>query len=216
MDIENWITTVLERLKYEFKSKLLFVGLQGSYCRGEATKNSDIDLVVILDKLDFEDLKKYHNLIEQMPNKEKACGFISGKKEIENWSKSDLFQFFYETRNLYGELKNIITPPNKSDIKLAVKIGAQNLYHASVHSFIHSSNYPSDLVNLYKNATFIIQTKYFLKNNKYIPQRIELKKHLVGIEREILEVDKTKITNASSIEMQNLYEKIIKFSMNNI
>ena len=61
--------------------------MQGSYNRGEATPKSDIDLIVILETITFENLKTYKNIINSMPYKEKACGFISGKKEIQNWSK---------------------------------------------------------------------------------------------------------------------------------
>lgn len=47
-DIEKWLNTVIEKLKETFSKRLLFIGLQGSYNRGEATCESDIDLVVIL------------------------------------------------------------------------------------------------------------------------------------------------------------------------
>ena len=98
--IDEWLNLAIEKLQKSFKEKLLFVGLQGSYNRGEATPESDIDLVVILDKLSFEDLKEYRKIIDEMSNKELACGFISGKKELQNWSKCDLFQFFYDTKSL--------------------------------------------------------------------------------------------------------------------
>ena len=43
---------------------LLFVGLQGSYARGEATEASDIDVVVVLDELYFADLLKYRDMLD--------------------------------------------------------------------------------------------------------------------------------------------------------
>ena len=55
-DINNWLNIVLGELKDTFAENLLFVGLQGSYNRGEATDSSDIDLIVILENLTFEDL----------------------------------------------------------------------------------------------------------------------------------------------------------------
>ena len=84
--IDEWLNLAIEKLQKSFKEKLLFVGLQGSYNRGEATPESDIDLVVILDKLSFEDLKEYRKIINEMPNNELTCGFISGSVELENWS----------------------------------------------------------------------------------------------------------------------------------
>ncbi|MBQ7450832.1 nucleotidyltransferase domain-containing protein [bacterium] len=93
-NIDEWLNLAVKKLQRAFGKNLLFVGLQGSYNRGEATLNSDIDLVVILNNLTFADLKLYRSIIESMPQKDKACGFISGKKEIKKWSKTDLFFLF--------------------------------------------------------------------------------------------------------------------------
>ena len=62
-DINVWLDIIIKKLQNEFEQRLLFVGLQGSYNRGEATQNSDIDLVVILENLTFEDV--YYFLIFQ-------------------------------------------------------------------------------------------------------------------------------------------------------
>lgn len=58
-DIDIWMKAYLEDLKTLLGSRLLFVGLQGSYCRGEATDSSDIDAAVILDHVTPQDLKAY-------------------------------------------------------------------------------------------------------------------------------------------------------------
>jgi len=55
-------------LKKTFGDRIYFVGLQGSYGRGEATEASDIDLVVILDKLTVDDIKIYSNMIDTLPS----------------------------------------------------------------------------------------------------------------------------------------------------
>ena len=51
VNIEHYISTLLDLLRQQFGSRLLYLGLQGSYLRGEATENSDLDIVVILDSL---------------------------------------------------------------------------------------------------------------------------------------------------------------------
>ena len=50
LDINVWIQNFLQTLNNTFGARVWFVGLQGSYGRGEATENSDIDVVVILDE----------------------------------------------------------------------------------------------------------------------------------------------------------------------
>ena len=81
-DINSWCELFAGKAQKTFGEKLLFIGLQGSYKRGEADDNSDIDIVVILKDLKITDLDKYKSIINSMPNKEKACGFIGGENEV--------------------------------------------------------------------------------------------------------------------------------------
>ena len=217
-DINVWLDIVIKKLQKEFEQRLLFVGLQGGYNRGEATQSSDIDLVVILDNLSFEDLKKYHLIIDSMPDKDKSCGFISGIEELQNWSKSDLFQFFYDTKSLIGNLQDLIQAPTIEDAKQAIKISSENLYHTTVHSFIHSNNRAEDLKNLYKSTFFILQAKYFIETKKYIPTKMELLELLNGIDRDILNIciNRNNINDNEPIELENLYKMLIQWSSDNI
>ena len=217
-DINVWLDIIIKKLQNEFEQRLLFVGLQGRYNRGEATPNSDIDIVVILDSLSFEDLKKYHLIIDSMADKDKACGFISGREELQNWSKSDLFQFFYDTKSLIGNLQDLIQAPTIEDAKQAIKISSENLYHTSVHSFIHSNNRTEDLKNLYKGGFFVLQAKYFIETKKYIPTKMELLELLNGIDRDILNIciNRNNINEKATIELENLYKMLIQWSSDNI
>lgn len=216
--INNWLNTALEKLQEKFAENLLFVGLQGSHNRGEATETSDIDLVVILEKLTFNDLKAYRLIIDNMPSKEKACGFISGKDELQNWSKTDMFQFYYDTKSLYGNLGDIIQPPTIDAIKQSIKISSENLYHSAVHSFVHSNNYLEDLKNLYKMTFFILQAKYFVETNQYIPTKKQLVEYLNGTEKEILNIciNNKNIDNNNQAEIETLYWNLINWCSDNI
>ena len=211
-DIDEWLNIVINKLKEAFKENLLFVGLQGSYNRGEATPESDIDLVVILDNMTFEDLKIYRSIIDNMPQKNKACGFISGKNEIQKWSKPDLFQFFYDTKSLFGNLEDIIQSPSITDIKKSIKTSYENLYHSATHSFVHSDDYIMDIHNLSKMACFILQAKYFVETNNYIPTRKQLLECLSGIDKEILDI----CINKETLDIENFYNKLITWCSNNI
>ena len=217
-DVDIWLDTTIEKLQEKFSQNLLFVGLQGSYNRGEATDSSDIDLIVILENLTFEDLKIYRLIIDSLPHKEKACGFISGKNELQKWSKADMFQFYYDTKSLYGKLEDIIQPPSLDEIKQSIKISSENLYHATVHSFVHSNDYVEDLQNLYKMTFFIFQAKYFVQTNNYIPTKKQLVEQLNETEKEILNIciNKENILNYSQSEMETLYCKLIEWCSSNI
>jgi predicted nucleotidyltransferase len=104
IDITTWIPTFLQALKRTFGDRVYFIGLQGSYGRGEATDASDIDMVVILDKLSVSDIHSYNAMLDTLAHRELICGFLSGKKEILAWEPSDLFQFYYDTKPIKGSL----------------------------------------------------------------------------------------------------------------
>ena len=87
IDVYSWMNELVKALEFKFADRLWFVGLQGSYARGEATDKSDIDAVVILDEVTVSDIESYSKILDTLPYRELACGFFSGKDEIFNWMK---------------------------------------------------------------------------------------------------------------------------------
>jgi predicted nucleotidyltransferase len=186
LDIDTWMQAHLEKLKSQFGARLQFVGLQGSYGRGEATENSDIDAVVILDRVEPADLQAYSALLDTLPHREQACGFISGRQELINWERSDLFQFYYDTTPLFGSIDFVLPQITQEDIRRAVRIGACNLYHACGHNIVHERD-TRTLIGLYKTAAFTVQAVYTLQTGTYIKHKTELIPLLAPQEREILQ-----------------------------
>ena len=97
IDISAWTDKFLQVLTQNFGERIWFVGLQGSYARGETTETSDIDMVVILDEVSVLDIQKYNAMLDTLSNREQICGFLSGKQELLHWEPSDLFQFYNYT-----------------------------------------------------------------------------------------------------------------------
>ena len=75
IDINVWMNDFLQKLNNVFDNRIWFVGLQGSYGRGEATASSDIDVVVIFDELNASDIKAYNEMLDTLPHRELICGF---------------------------------------------------------------------------------------------------------------------------------------------
>ncbi|MBC3889585.1 nucleotidyltransferase domain-containing protein [Acetobacterium paludosum] len=186
IDIDTWIQQCLSKLKDLFGFRLVFVGLQGSYGRGEEIDDSDIDVVVILDHADPEDLKAHGTMLDSLPNREKICGFISGLQELKNWERSDLFQFYYDTTPIYGNIDFIKELICEEDVRRAIRIGACNLYHMCGHNMVHERD--GELLRvLYKSATFTVQAISYLLTGTYRKRKTELLPVLRPPEREILE-----------------------------
>lgn len=173
IEIKTWIAEFTNKLERTFLGRVWFIGLQGSYGRDEATEASDIDVVVILDELRINDLKTYRDMLDTLPNRDLICGFISGKAELLNWAASDLFQFYYDTEPIKGNLDVLLEKIDKRSVRRAIKIGACNIYHACVHNFVHEKN-DDILRSLYKSAVFVIQAVWFYETGNYIKSKTEL------------------------------------------
>ena len=140
IDMTAWMKNFLQMLNETFANRVWFVGLQGSYGRGEATETSDIDIVVILDKLSASDIQKYNAMLDTLPNRELICGFVSGKDELLNWEPSDLFQFYYDTTPIKGSLDELLPVIDESAVDRAIQIGVCNIYHGCVHNMLHEKS----------------------------------------------------------------------------
>ena len=165
-DHRAWAKMLAEKALARFGARVWFMGLQGSVRRGAATESSDIDFVLILDRLDTADLSAYRELVRSMPDSEKACGFVSGRKELLAWPRADLFQFYHDTEALYGSLSEVGALLCPQDARGALHMGAANVYHAACHSFLFedvSANLPA----LYKAAFFVLQAQAFAASGVY-------------------------------------------------
>ncbi len=186
IDINVWMNEFLQKLNEVFDNRVWFVGLQGSYGRGEATDTSDIDVVVILDELNAQDIQAYHDMLDTLPHRELICGFVSGKGEILNWEPSDLFQFYHDTIAIKGSLDDLLPLIDNAAIDRAIKMGAGNIYHGCVHNMLHEKS-EEILKGLYKAASFVVQAIVFKQTGNYIKHQSQLLKVASTEERVITE-----------------------------
>ena len=186
IDITVWMQNFLQTLNETFANRVWFVGLQGSYGRGEATERSDIDIVVILDVLSAADIQTYGAMLDSLPHRELICGFLSGKKEIMNWEPSDLFQFCYDTTPVKGSLAEVMAAIDESAVNRAIKIGACNIFHGCVHNMLHEKS-EDILRGLYKAASFVVQAIAFQETGNYISHQKDLLPVVSFDERVIVE-----------------------------
>jgi len=186
LDIQVWMKNLTEKLQAAFGEKLEFVGLQGSYGRGEATESSDIDVVVIFSELAMSELELYKELIGEMPHREKICGFVSGWNELINWDKADLFQFYHDTTPYFGSIDHLLLLGDRSDVKRAVLLGACNIYHMCSHNFLHE--YDAQILrSLYKTSFFVMIAEHFYETGDFIKKKSDLIPLLPEEERKLLE-----------------------------
>ena len=210
IEISSWMDKFVGALEASFKNRVWFIGLQGSYGRGEATETSDIDVVFILDEFTAQDIQIYNAILDTLPNRELICGFVSGKQELLNWEPSDLFQFYHDTTPIKGSLDELLSVIDKTAIDRAIKSGACNIYHGCVHNMLHEKS-DEILKGLYKAASFVVQAICFQETGCYIKSQKDLLVKVSGDEKSIVE-NFLSLKNGGKVDFEEMSNTLFAWS----
>lgn len=188
--IDEYIDNLIILLKDVFSERLIYIGLQGSYLRHEETKNSDIDIMVVIDNLSVEDLKTYQKALVSVGNFDKSCGFICSKADLENWNPLEICHLLNTTKDYYGELKKLVPVYTIEDEKNYVRLSLNNLYHEICHRYVHADREYNvlKLPITYKSVFFIIQHLYYLSSGNFILTKRELLECVQDEDKAVLEL----------------------------
>ena len=187
--VQKYLESLLSIMKRDFGDRLLYVGLQGSYLRGEATEGSDIDVMAVIRDFSVSDMVLYRKAIESLEEYEKSCGFICGLDEMKNWNPLEICHLIHTTKDYYGCLSSLVPSYTDPDVRAFVKMSLGNLYHEICHRYIHAEREKSiaGLPGTYKGVFFILQNLYYLKHGKFIARKAELLPLLEGMDHAVLE-----------------------------
>lgn len=213
--VDEYINKLTISIKDVFGDRLLYVGLQGSYLREEATENSDIDIMVIINNLSIQDLDSYREIITQMEDYEKSCGFICGMDEFSKWNPLELCHILYSTKDYYGKLSSLMPEYSEEDIINYIKISIGNMYHEICHRYIHADriqNYQK-LPMTYKNVFFILQNIYYLKTGVFCLTKKELLCKLDEADKEIMKLS-LEINSNEKYNFEQSFEKLFLWCQN--
>ena len=210
INVTEWIKEFSSALNERFADRVWFVGLQGSYARNEATENSDIDVVVIFDELSARDIEAYDLMLNTLPNRELVCGFLSGKNEIMNWEPSDLFQFYYDTKPIKGNLDELLPLIDDKAVDRSIKLGACNVFHGCVHNMLYDKS-DEILRGLYKSASFVVQAICFKQTGNYARRREDLVKSIDAEDKEIINVF-ADLKNGGEVDFERMSNTLFEWS----
>ncbi len=194
--IDEYIDKLIDLLKDAFGERLMYIGLQGSYLRNEETKNSDIDIMAVIDNLSVEDLKTYQKALVSAGSFDKSCGFICGKADLEHWNPLEICHLLNTTKDYYGELKKLVPAYSMEDERNYVKLSLNNLFHEICHRYIHADGEYNalKLPVTSKSVFFIMQHLHYLNSGNFIPTKRELLACVQDEDKNVLEL---------SISLQN-------------
>lgn len=188
--VDKYMNDCISLLKESFGRRLLYVGLQGSYLRGEATEKSDLDVMAVIDGLSVSDLDRYRNIFMELPDYEKSCGFLCGREEMENWNPLEICHLLHTTKDFYGKLSPLVPDYTKEDVRNDIRLSVGNLYHEICHRYIHQDGEKNrqGLIETYRNVFFILQNVYYLKTGHFYITKKELLCHLDEADKKVMEM----------------------------
>ncbi len=203
-NIDVWMDELKDKLLALFGERLVYLGLQGSFRRGEATKTSDIDVMTVVKDLSIADLDSYRDIVETMEQSGRACGFICGLRELQNWPRYELFQVMADTKDIYGELRTILPPFSDKDVRDFVRINAANLYHDLSHRYLYESREQNveALPACFKGSFYLLMNLTYLRTGEILSTKQGLLGRLSGDDRAVLEtaMGKSPVTNCNFLE----------------
>lgn len=188
--IEEYIDGLTDILADAFGERLVYIGLQGSYLRNEATENSDIDIMAVIDDISVEDLDTYRQALVSIGNFDKSCGFICGRADLSHWNPLELCHLLNTTKDYYGELKNLVPAYTMEDERNYVKFSLNNLYHEICHRYIHADREHniSRLPVTCKSVFYIVQHLHYLRTGNFVPTKRELLECVQDEDKAVLEL----------------------------
>lgn len=188
-NLDNYLDDLIEACKLKFGDRLIYVGLQGSYLRGEEQENSDIDIMIVIERFSVADMDEYRAILKDIGYFEKSCGFICGKDELTRWNPLEVCQLLSTTKDLYGSLKELLPPATRQDEINYVKLSLGNVYHEICHRYIHADREKNiaKFRATCKYLFFLIQNLHYIESGKFVATKKELKEQVSKVDREILD-----------------------------
>ena len=212
INVNTYLSQLTGLLRQHFAQRLLYVGLQGSYLRGEATQSSDIDIMVIIEALSISDLKAYRAAIASMDHFDKSCGFICSREDLAHWNPLEIAHLLGSTKDYVGTLRDFVPDYTQDDILNFVKMSLNNLYHEICHRFIHADRETnvSALPFTYKGVFFILQNLYLLRSGAFILTKGELLSLLEGKDQAVLQRAIT-LAKGGAYDFEESYELLFSW-----
>ena len=189
-DLDRYLNDLISNCRTAFRDRLLYVGLQGSYLRGEAHENSDIDVMLILDRFSVPDMDRYREILKRIGFYERSCGFICGRDELLRWTPLEVCQLRHTTKDLFGVLTDYLPSATREDEVNYVKLSLGNLYHELCHRYVHADREKNaaKFRGTSKYLLFLIQNLHYLESGRFVLTKKELKEVVSAEDRRALEL----------------------------
>jgi hypothetical protein len=181
--VDAWLGDFVTKVRDRFEDRLIFVGHIGSWARGEPNPESDIDCLVVLDRVNENDISTLRNIFQGMSDGEfKAGGILVSCEELDQTPAFHLVQLFYHgCKALYGSIEGQLTAPSVEDYITDVRLKACDNLHTARHHLLFSRDLSESLLGLkfnFYNCFFALQNWLLATQGKYIARKSDMLDYL--------------------------------------
>jgi predicted nucleotidyltransferase len=176
--VDAWLDEFLAKLEDAFGDRLVWVGHHGSWARGEAGPESDIDCMVVVDHVKDADLTTFKEINHSMPDARRlASGSIMSILELKMTPRLYMLQCFHGLKVLYGSIEGIVEPPGADDLIEDIKFKADENLHTARHYLLYPHDLPEVVHRLkyhFKRCFYALESWLLLVRGQFIPTKNEI------------------------------------------
>ena len=176
--VTQWLDNFVRNLQEMFCDRLVFVAHHGSWARGEARPDSDIDTFVILDRIHEADLTAFRDLMNDLCNGQHVVSsFFGSVAELKAWPRHEQIECWHGARVLHGDLASLVEPPTDDDFIEDVRIKAAMNLHVARHYLLHPHDLKAVIFRLhypFKECFYAMQSWLLLTTGTYYARKIDM------------------------------------------
>ncbi len=133
-EVEKLLKRFVNLLKKTYVKNLVFIIHHGSWATGEAGPESDIDTLVMLEKITKKELDKLRNILNQDRYK-KMTVLLFSRLDMDNFIPFARHQFHYGAKLLYGKCP--LPEPTREEMIIEIKKIANTVGYWSKFLYTH-------------------------------------------------------------------------------
>jgi len=134
IEVEKLLKRFVNLLKKTYGKNLVFIIHHGSWATGEASPESDIDTLVMLEKITKKELDKLRNILNQERFK-KMTVLLFSRLDMNNFIPFARHQFHYGAKLLHGKCP--LPEPTKEEMIIEIKKIADEVGFWSKYLYTH-------------------------------------------------------------------------------
>jgi predicted nucleotidyltransferase len=177
-EVKALLEDFVELLKRSYGNNLVFVIHHGSWATGEAGPQSDIDTLVMLEKITKGELDKLRDILSKKPY-QKLTVLLFSRLDMDNFVPFARHQFHYGAKLLYGRCP--LRKPTRREMIIEIKKIADEVGFWSKYLYTHqhlAENVARKMYWRFKEAIIALKVYVQWKTGDFPTTRKRLKKLL--------------------------------------